>query len=233
MTMVESSVSSQAVPGKTAPEAIYAAIIGERNRDYYSRHFARFDARGKPGLSWNWPAFFFGYMWLLYRDMLAYAAAYLGIVWALLWLAGDPTQLDGLLFPPRMLWRAVFDEEYLVVSDLLYCVLGYVAFPLWANALYYVHVRRRAAKLEERHADLSMLQAESRRKPTAFRFVMGLIGGLLAAGIAINLVWAYFGYQRAKHMEQASVPLIAALERFRMERGAHPARLEELVPGYI
>jgi len=237
MTMAERSVSSRAATGETAPDAIRTAIIGERNRDYYLRRFARFDARGKPGASWSWPAFFFGYVWLLYRSMLAYAAAYLGIVWALLWLAGDPTRFHLLLFPPGMLWRAVFNEEYLLVSDLLYCVLGYVAFPLWANALYYVHVRRRAAKLEERHAGPSVLEAESRRQPTAYRFVKTLFGELLVAGlvagIAIILVWAYFGSQRAKHMEQASVPLIAALERFRMERGAHPAKLDELMPGYI
>ncbi len=79
--------------------------------------------------------------------MWAYAAAYLGIVWALMWLAGNPTGF--LLFPPGMLLNAVFIEADLLMSDLLYCVLGYVAFPLWANALYYIHVRRRAAKLEE------------------------------------------------------------------------------------
>jgi uncharacterized protein DUF2628 len=233
VTVVESPVSSPAVPGETAPDAIRAAIIGERNRDYYLERFARFDARGKPGMSWNWPAFFFGYMWLLYRNMVAYAAAYLGVVWALMWLEGDPTRFDGLLFPPGMLWRAVTDEEYLVVSDLLYCVLGYVAFPLWANALYYLHVRRRAAKLSERPAGPAALAAEGRRQPTAGRFVMGLIGGLLAAGFVVNAIWAYFGYQRARHMEQASVPLIAALDRFRTERGAYPARLDELVPGHI
>jgi len=233
MTMVERSASSETVPGETAPEAIHAAIIGERNRGYYLERFARFDARGRPGPSWNWPAFFFGYWWLLYRNIVAYAAAYVGIVWALMWLKGDPTRFDGLLFPPGMLLNAVFNEEYLLVSDLLYCVLGYIAFPLWANALYYIHVQRRAVKLEERHADLSEVDAESRRTPTPFRFVMGLVGGLFAGGIVINLVWAYFGYQTAKHMEQASVPLIAALERFRLEHGAHPAKLEELVPGYI
>lgn len=231
--MVESPVSSQAVPGETAPDAIRAAIIGERNRDYYLERFARFDARGKPGISWNWPAFFFGYMWLLYRNMWAYAAAYLGVVWTLMWLEGDPTRFDGLLFPPGMLLNAIFNEDYVVVSDLLYCVLGYIAFPLWANALFYLHVRRRAVKLKERHADPAVLEAESRRQPTAYRYVMGIVGGLLAAGILVNVVWAYFGYQRAKHMEQASVPLIAALERFRVERGTHPAKLEELVPGYI
>jgi hypothetical protein len=233
MTMVETSPSSEAAPGKTTPEAIRAAIVGESSRDYYLSHFARFDARGKPGVSWNWPAFFFGYMWLFYRNMGAYAAAYLGIVWMLLWLAGHPTHFDGLLFPPGMLLRAVSREDYILVSDLLYCVLGYVAFPLWANALYYIHVRRRAAKLVERQADPSEIEAESRRTVTPSRFVMGVVGGLFAVGFVIILIWAYYGTQRAKHMEQASVPLIAALERFRMERGAHPAKLEELVPGYI
>lgn len=231
--MVESSPPSEAAPGGTTPEAIRAAIVGESNRDYYLTRFARFDARGRPGASWNWPAFFFGYMWLLYRNMVAYAAAYLGIVWALMWLKGDPTRFDGLLFPPGMLLNAISNEDYILVSDLLYCVLGYIAFPLWANALYYLHVRRRAAKLNERHAGPAMLQAESRRQPMAYRYVMGIVGGLLAVGFAVNLIWAYFGYQRAQHMEQASVPLIAALERFRTERGAYPAKLEELVPRYI
>ena len=47
--------------------ACYQALIGEKNQHYYLRHFAYFDARGKTGTSWHWPACFATLGWLLYR----------------------------------------------------------------------------------------------------------------------------------------------------------------------
>ena len=45
----------------------YKAAIGASNRDYYLRAFQRFKSSGGSGVSWNWPAFFITFYWLLYR----------------------------------------------------------------------------------------------------------------------------------------------------------------------
>ena len=58
-------------------EALYKAVLGPKNQAYYLRHFARFDAAGKAGLSWNWAAATFTFIWFLYRRMWPAALAYI------------------------------------------------------------------------------------------------------------------------------------------------------------
>lgn len=43
-------------------------MIGPNRQRYYLEQFARFDARGGIGASWNWPAFFVTFFWLIYRN---------------------------------------------------------------------------------------------------------------------------------------------------------------------
>jgi hypothetical protein len=59
---------------------LYEAILGEKSRIYYLKKFERFDQQGL-GLkaSWNWPAFFFGGSWALYRKMYGWFFAFWGI----------------------------------------------------------------------------------------------------------------------------------------------------------
>ena len=53
----------------------YKAAIGEKNADFYLSRFHHFDSNGvRP--SWNWPAFFFTFYWLLYRKMGLFALVY-------------------------------------------------------------------------------------------------------------------------------------------------------------
>lgn len=48
----------------------------QKNAQYYLDRFSRFDLAGHDQfrLSWNWPAFFFGCWWALYRKMYLVAA---------------------------------------------------------------------------------------------------------------------------------------------------------------
>ncbi len=58
-------------------------------------------------------------------------------------------------------------------------------------------------------------------------------GGFLAIGIEITVIGTIRGSNVARNMEQASIPLIAALETFHTERASYPAKLADLVPAYI
>lgn len=74
----------------------------DRNTGYYRRQFSKFGESGQPRfrLTWHWPAFFFFFIWALYRKLWAWGAIYFitstmmtlfvkpGIaylLWALLW----------------------------------------------------------------------------------------------------------------------------------------------------
>jgi DnaJ-class molecular chaperone len=59
----------------------YEAVLGEKNRLYYLLKFQQFDQQ-PIGLksSWNWSAFLFNSVWVIYRKMYAWFFAFLGIV---------------------------------------------------------------------------------------------------------------------------------------------------------
>lgn len=89
-----------------------AAVVGYKNTDYYLSKFTRFDSEGS-GVSWNWPAFFISFYWLLYRKMW---------VWALLYF----------LFPiPLAIIEAIlspFSEAAVGIVYLVYLIAIFVVF---------------------------------------------------------------------------------------------------------
>ena len=50
-------------------EELYRAAVGESKAGYYVPLFYRFDQPGASRVSWNWPAFFVPFFWMLYRRM--------------------------------------------------------------------------------------------------------------------------------------------------------------------
>lgn len=124
---------------------LYKAAIGPRGQDYYLRHFLKFDAGGKTGISWHWPACCATLSWLVYRKMwrwaLAYAALLLGLallVFGVGKLAFDYSESSGLLLL------------------LLFLGAAFVLPGLYANAWYYTFCSenisaalRKAATLRE------------------------------------------------------------------------------------
>lgn len=119
---------------QSVAEELYRAAVGENKAEYYLPLFSRFDAAGSRA-SWNWPAFFVTFFWMLYRRMYGPALAYL-LLWPLvLVLFGAISML--------LLGEAT--------GALMYWVVGlgvpYVAIPLFANAIYHWHVKNRIDKL--------------------------------------------------------------------------------------
>ena len=57
----------------TRTPELYRAVIGTRKQEFYLPYFRRAEERGFPPLSWNWPVFFFGILWFLYRKLYVWA----------------------------------------------------------------------------------------------------------------------------------------------------------------
>ena len=57
------------------PDATAVELIG-KNTDYYVSRFQRIKWNGKR-ISWNWPAFLAGPLWLVYRKLYGWAAGYI------------------------------------------------------------------------------------------------------------------------------------------------------------
>ena len=55
-------------------ETLYQATVGPRGQDFYMPYFQRAHQRGYAAISWNWPVFFVGFFWFLYRKLYLWAA---------------------------------------------------------------------------------------------------------------------------------------------------------------
>lgn len=105
----------------------YAEAIGYKNAGYYLSQFDRFDSKGYTA-SWNWPAFFVSFYWLLYRKMW---------FWALLYfLLPIPLAILVAVLPPSF-------ESAGVLAYVLYMFGILILFPMYANALYYRHLNKK------------------------------------------------------------------------------------------
>ncbi len=170
--------SSEGAPNPTSSnkeniQEYYEAAVGYKNTDYYLSKFTRFDTEGS-GVSWNWPAFFISFYWLLYRKMW---------VWALLYF---------LLPIPLAIIEAVLSpvsEAAVGVVYLVYLISIFVVFPMYANAIYHRHVKTKIQKAEnystDREKRLRILTAEGGTSGIALIiiliFVFIAIIGILAA----------------------------------------------------
>jgi len=111
----------------TSQTELYSAAIGPKNRDYYLRYFERADAAGKAPVSWNWPALFVTFAWLLHRKMWAIAALYYFAPLVFAMFLGVLVALAPMLSGPLAI---------------LFYVVVLFAPPMFANALYYRHCRK-------------------------------------------------------------------------------------------
>lgn len=123
----------------TDADEAYRSVIGYNNQAYYLRRFQRFDA-GLGSASWHWPAFFVTGFWLLYRKMWLHWLGYIALSWLVIILLGaigaageSGKTLAGVLF-------------------LLYLLALFTLVPMYANALYHAHCRRKIANVAVHNA---------------------------------------------------------------------------------
>ncbi len=180
-------------PAQTAPpqqadvQALYAAAVGYKKTSYHMPYFLRFDQQGV-GASWHWPAFFVTTYWLFYRKMW---------LWGLLYI---------LLPIPFGIVDVAFNSAYQGITGLLYLLAAFVLIPMYANAIYYRHIKKKIADVQaqspSRKIALQQLQAQGGTSPAViivavilFVFMLPLMGILASI--------AYPAYQ--DYMQRAQV----------------------------
>ncbi len=151
--------------------ADYEPAIGP-NAAYYLPRFVEFD-QGASRLGWNWPAFFATSPWFLYRKM---------------WVPG----LLNLIFPIIVCFLAGIGAAILAgpvkahpvpfaAALLLLLAVPWFVLPMFANAIYWRHVRESIDKIP------LLEQAPDKRAAHLARHG-GTSVGVMAAGLAIALV---------------------------------------------
>jgi hypothetical protein len=142
---------------------LYEAILGEENKVYYLTTFEHFDKLG-PGLkaSWNWPAFFFGIGWALYRKMYDWFFILLGIV----------------------IISEILEEVRFPILSALFFFIPWIAFAVFANSLYQANLRKKIDKAKLRMTTPLTMNIEDESKLLDYLRSKG--------GVHIWVIWIFF-----------------------------------------
>jgi hypothetical protein len=129
---------------------LYQAAVGPKGQDFYMPYFQRAHQRGYAAISWNWPVFFVGFFWFLYRKLYLWAALVFIFPSGALIASGIVEDLaPGLGQPVLMTLIFGFNLIYL---------------PMHANGIYWRWVKReidraRTGQPDQHAAQLEHLQA--------------------------------------------------------------------------
>ena len=227
---MENPYKHAAVPATTAPDtdegrriADYEVAIGP-NRDYYLPRFEAFD-RGSSKADWNWPAFFVTTPWFLYRKMWLPGILNLAYPFVLMFVLGIAA---AFLSKPIQAHPGLFG---LLLLALL--AAPWVLLPIFANALYWRHVRNLIDRLPR-----AVAQAPERRVArleqsggTGVGAMIGVCAGLffififIVGVLAAIAIPAYQDYTiRAQVTEglNLAAPVKAGVAEFYAKAGTWP-----------
>ncbi len=182
-------------------EALRAAI-GPKNTEYY---LPRFEAAATQGTQarWHWPALFVTGYWLLYRKMWLNAFLYILVLpFAGAFLLGIVAALVG---------GSNVSNKAMDYLPLAYFVLVLLLSPLFANQLYYRHVRHLIATAQatstDRQRQLSYLDAKG--GTSALVLILVAILGIAMIGIlAAVALPAYQDYTKRAKVAEAVMSAI-------------------------
>ncbi len=152
------------------PEADVRAFVGP-NADYYLQAWTEADPNGGlQALRWNWPAFFFNVMWMLYRRMYKYF--FISLV-ALIGLGAVGGVVEALLgVPPGARWLDI--PRNLLVA---------VFFGAYGSWFYYRHTNWKLAQTKAHHTDPEAIVNAGGVRPLLPALAVGVLVllGFLAA----------------------------------------------------
>jgi hypothetical protein len=202
----------------------YETIV-EKRRDYYLARFRRFAQGGS--LSWNWAALFATFAWLRYRKMYGWSWAYFFVSTPVLFTLAFGHAVGG-----DQCARALADYhiEYRLLGFILIGLIGWILPPLFANRIYFSHVRALVAKttaavVEPREVDQTLTK----------RYGTGGFVGALIVQIAIVLgsavlIPSYANYSLRLRVAEGIVAVEGAREHMKIH-GRTPVRPEEVGAG--
>lgn len=132
-------------------------IISKKNRDYYMNNLQKYKEK-KKFTSWNWPCFFFGPYWMLYRKMFALGFAYL--------------LLDFII-------DLSIDEPIALALRIVLSV--------FANAIYLHHCEKKIRKVKRNYDMQNPSYYDSLRKKGGTSIIIPIISTLIVSMISISV----------------------------------------------
>lgn len=157
-----------------AMQQLYEAIVGERSKAYYLPRFEQYDQQA-PGLKagWNWPAFFFGGVWALYRKMYGWFFAFWGIA----------------------ILSNIFEEAGSPELGAIIFIGSWIAFTIYANSLYHSSVKKKISIAQLSVQDEPKLLELLHYKGGVHTWIIWVFGMLPVIGIlAAIAIPAYHDY---------------------------------------
>lgn len=202
-------------PNASQYEELYRAAVGESKAHYYVPRFQRFD-EGASRVSWNWPAFFVSFFWMLYRRMYGPALIY--------WFAWPTVMvmLGGLISALLGPLAGGITYGVLILAQL-------ILVPMFANALYHWHIRSRiksaAGGAPSHEAVVERLGRNSGGAPAvvAIAAVVGVFFMGILAAIAIPAYQDYTIRSQIAEGLNLAASVKAAVEESYAATGALPA----------
>lgn len=162
------------------PEAYYEAYIG-KSAPYYLQQLQRLRNGQLP--AFHWPAFFLGFLWMVYRRMYVVGLA----LFLLLLLEGSLE--EGLC---ALLGVSANSAEWLGrISGLVINLL----VGTYASRIYLWDVRRQmrqALRSGPQHVEALVLENLSKQGGTSWQAVLLVIGAVLALGIMVFVLMDLF-----------------------------------------
>jgi len=159
---------------ESATAALYRAVTGPVNADYYLPIFTRFEAAGRVSPSWNWAASLYTLNWLLFRKLWLAAGVY-GV-------AALGTVLVLFQFPD-----ALEPSLLLVLAALSVVVPGF-----YGNALLHQSYRQKMAQALSSSPSLVQACATLNRQVSSrqgFIWLALINGVLLCAAVGAYWLW--------------------------------------------
>lgn len=184
----------------SATTALYRAVIGPINSDYYLPIFSRFEAHDKAGASWNWAASLSTLNWMAFRHLWGAALVYIG------GLVGASLVVFGV---GRMVFQ--FSE---MAEIALWIALGAATFilpGLYGNALFHADSRKKmAAALTVTKTLLEACALLNKQVASRQRFIWLTLINLALAGVLTG-VYMTFSAIRSQATQPAAVMSITDL----------------------
>jgi Tfp pilus assembly major pilin PilA len=207
-------------PNPSQYEELYRAAVGESKAHYYVPRFQRFD-EGSSRASWNWPAFFVSFFWMLYRRMYGPALIY--------WFAWPTVMLmlGGLI-------SALLGPLAGGIAYALLIAAQLILVPMFANALYHWHIRNRiksaAGGAPSHEAVVQRLGRNSGGAPVVVA-VAAVVGVFFMGILAAIAIPAYQDYTIRSQVAEGlglAAPVKASVAQVYSQSNTWPADLQSV-----
>lgn len=147
-------------------------FVGYKKSAYYLTKWYNMKMAAS-SVSWNWPAFLFGPIWMLYRKMYLYGFGLLGI---------------------NIIFNFIIDES--IASKFLSFAIS-IAIGILGNKIYNLHVTKKIKDIKATSHDSEMASrriAYSGGVNIVFPIIFGIIYGILFLFIIIGVLFVLGGF---------------------------------------